>query len=74
VVWWEGGVSWGERVSYGRSLVSVCVKCSVLSQFWPQIHLPPNLQQDTKKDRGKTKKREREKHVISRNSENRAFL
>jgi len=70
----ESGVSWGERVSYVRSLVSVWVKCSVLTRFWPQVYLPPNLQQDTKKDREKTKKREREKHVISRDSENRNFL
>jgi len=42
-------------------------------KVWPQIHFPPNLQKDTKSC-GKTKKREREKHVISRNSENHTFL
>ena len=49
------------------------VKC-LGAAVWPQIHVLPNLKKDIKKDRGKTKKMERTKNVISRNSGNHTFL
>jgi len=34
------------------------MKCLGAAFAWPQIDFPPNLQKDTKKDRGKTDKKE----------------
>ena len=53
--------------------------CGLSEVFWRgefgrKFYFPSNLQKDTEKDCGKTKKRERKKHVISRNSENHTFL
>ena len=76
---WMCSVMGGEDVLWEVACMSVGeVKCLALARtfflkVWPQIHFPPNLQKDTKSC-GKTKKREREKHVISRNSENHTFL
>ena len=73
-----GWVGSGSVVSWGELWLVSCfyvgeVKCVVAPQVWPQIHFLPNLQKDTKKDRGKNKKK-RGKHVISRNSETTNFL
>jgi len=72
-------VSWVERVSYERSLVyvwkgEVSWSGTIFLCFGRKFISRQILQKDTKKDCGKTKKRARQIHVMSRNSENHTFL
>ena len=54
--------------------MSVRIEVFYASEVRLQISFPPNLQKDSRKNRGKTEKREGEKHFISRDSENHTFF